>query len=242
VNVFERLERGFDRAVERARWRSHAFDRFWRAKERYDEVMGGRLAAAIAYYGFFAVFALALIGYAIFGFVLNRNDAVRQAVVDFFANSIPWLQIDNIRKAVEGIQQTGGPIGVVGLFGLAFTGVGWVEAIRSSQRAFYRIKEQPGNIVVRTAIDVLVLIAVFLLLAISVAAVDLLKSLLHWLNGGPAGWLTVLSAILTVPVNMVVATALLGAIPRLRIAPRRLVTPVVVAAIGFTLLNSVGRL
>ena len=40
---------------------------------RYDEVHGGRLAAAIAYYGFFAVFALLLIGYSIFGILLTNN-------------------------------------------------------------------------------------------------------------------------------------------------------------------------
>src|SRR5918997_6041136 len=135
------------------RHRSRYFDHLCRAALRYDDVMGGRLAAAIAYYGFFAVFALALSGYAIFGFVLDRNSAIRQAVVDFFAQSVPWLQIDNIQRAVEGIQATGGPIGVVGIIGLAFTGVGWVEALRSSQRAFFRLREQPGNIFVRTAID-----------------------------------------------------------------------------------------
>ena len=42
----------------------------------YNDVLGGRLAAAIAYYGFFAVFALALVGYSIFGAILEDNDEV----------------------------------------------------------------------------------------------------------------------------------------------------------------------
>jgi hypothetical protein len=85
-----------------------------------------------------------------------------------------------------------------------------------------------------------VLLAVFIGLAISVAAIDLLKSLLRFV-AGPGTWLTVVSAILVVPVNMVLAVGLLGAVPRLRISPRRLVAPVLLVASGFTLLNSVGR-
>jgi membrane protein len=240
VNALERLERRVDRAIAAGRRRSKAFDHFWRAEERYGEVMGGRLAAAIAYYGFFAVFALALIGYAVFGFVLQRNSAVHKAVIGFLSSNLPWLQLENIERAVDGIKSTGGPIGVVGLVGLAFTGIGWIEAFRSSQRAFYRLKQQPGNLVVRRLVDIVVLLAVFVGLAISVGAIDLLKSLLRFV-AGPGTWLTVVGAILVVPVNMVLAVALLGALPRLRISPRRLVVPVLLVASGFTLLNSVGR-
>ena len=66
-----RRRRGADHAPVRRR--SRYFDHLCRALLRYDEVLGGRLAAAIAYYGFFAVFALLLIGYSIFGFLLKTN-------------------------------------------------------------------------------------------------------------------------------------------------------------------------
>jgi membrane protein len=241
VNVFERAEWNLNRAVAAGRRRSTAFDHVWRAQERYGQVLGGRLAAAIAYYGFFAVFALALVGYAVFGFVLRRNENIRDAVVEFFNQSIPWLEIERVQAGVEGIQASGGPIGIVGIIALGFTGIGWIEAIRSSQRAFYRIEQQPGDPFTRRLLDIAVLILVFLGMIISVAAVDLFISLLRWLSGG-GDWLTVLSAILTVPVNMVLAVALLGAVPRLRISPRRLVVPVIVVAIGFTLINTIGRI
>jgi membrane protein len=240
VNVFERAEWNFNRAVAAGRRRSNAFDHVWRAQERYGEVLGGRLAAAIAYYGFFAVFALALIGYAVFGFVLRDKD-VRDAVVEFLNQSIPWLDIDRVRAAVEGIQASGGPIGIVGIVALGVAGIGWIEAIRSSQRAFYRVNQQPGDPITRRLLDIAVLILVFLGMSISVAAVDLLKSLLRWLSGGGSDWLTWVSGFLAIPVNMVLAVALLGAVPRLRISPRRLLVPVIVVALGFTLLNTLGR-
>jgi len=239
VNVFARLDAGWNRSLDRARRRWPGFDHFWRAKDRYGEVLGGRLAAAIAYYGFFAIFALALVGYAIFGFVLE-NQEVRRAVVDFLTENLPWIELQNIQDAVNGVQSSGRPIGIVGLIGLGFTGVGWVESIRSSQRAIYGFVQQPGNVVVRWLIDLGMMLLVFVMLAISIGAVDGLKTVVGWLAGG--GFREVVSYVLAIVVNMVLAVGLLGVVPRLRISPRRLIGPLLVVGLGLTALNSVGRL
>jgi membrane protein len=75
-----------------------------------------------------------------------------------------------------------------------------------------------------------------------VLAVDALESLLSWLAGDQASAvLTVLSWTFTVGINMVLAAALLVAVPRLRMTVRRLVPPVLMVGVGITLLNSVGR-
>jgi len=241
VNVFARLDAGFNRAVGAGRRHSAAFDHFWRAKDRYGEVLGGRLAAAISYYGFFAIFALGLVGYAVFGFVL-RHPSVRDAVVSFLSQNLPWLQLENIEKAVSGVQTTGRPIGIVGLIGLTFTGIAWVEAIRSSQRAVYGYQQNPGNIIVRKLIDFGVLLGVFVLLAISVGAVDGVSTLLRWLAGGSRDWLGWVTYPLALVVNMVIAFALLGPVPRLRMSVRRLLPPLLIVGAGLTALNTVGRL
>ena len=67
---------------------------------------------------------------------------------------------------------SGTTIGVVGLVILLFTGVGWIEAIRSSQRLIYGLEQQPGNFVIRWLVDVAVLVGIFLLIGASVAAID----------------------------------------------------------------------
>src|SRR5690348_17606331 len=103
----------------RLRLRSRYFDHFCRAILRYWEVQGGRLAAAIAYYGFFAIFALLLIGYSIFGILLTNNPELLEIVRDFLRQNLPFLQ-------PEAIQNSGKTVGIVGLIGLTFTGVAWV--------------------------------------------------------------------------------------------------------------------
>ena len=53
------------RKISQARKRSELVDHLFRTKERYSEAFGSRLAAACAYYGFFAVFALGVVGFAV---------------------------------------------------------------------------------------------------------------------------------------------------------------------------------
>ncbi|MDO3683118.1 YihY/virulence factor BrkB family protein [Micromonospora sp. C28ISP2-4] len=235
MNVFGRIEAAVGRRIDAARGRSSAFDHVWLAGTLYADLLAGRLAAAIAYYGFFAVFALALVAYWVFGAVLRDNEEVSRAAADFLEENLPFLD-----PAL--IAESSGTVGVIGLVILVFTGIAWVEAIRSSQRLMYGFNQQPGNLVVRRLVDLGVLVAVFVLLFVSVAAVDALESLLRFLlrSTGSVG-LTTVSAVLSVLVNAVLASALLLAVPRLRMSRRRLRPAVLTVAVGITLLNTVGR-
>ena len=217
------------------RHRSRYFDHLSRAWLRYDAVQGGRLAAAIAYYGFFAVFALLLIGYSIFGILINNNPELLEIVTDFLKQNLPFLNLQQILD-------TGKTVGIVGIVGLTFTGIGWVEAIRSSQRLIWRLNEQPGYFGVRQVLDLAVLLGILLLLALSQLGVYGLEKLLDWLASDHFGFLlSTASLILTLAVNMLLAAALLVAVPRLRMTARRLAPPVLQVGIGVTLLNTVGK-
>ncbi|MEU4423971.1 YhjD/YihY/BrkB family envelope integrity protein [Actinoplanes sp. NPDC024001] len=232
------IDRAYDAAEARImalRYRSPYFDHLCRAILRYEDVQGGRLAAAIAYYGFFAIFALLLIGYSVFGILLTNNNELFDLVVEFLANNLPFLDV----QAIVDSKKT---VGIVGILGLTFTGIGWVESIRSSQRLIWQLREQPGYIGVRQVVDLVVLIGVLLLLALSQLAVYGLERLLHWLAGG--GFTTILSIVslvLTLGVNMLLAAALLAAVPRLRMTARRMAPPVIQVGLGIMLLNTVGR-
>lgn len=214
------------------RHRSRYFDHLSRAVVRYIDVQGGRLAAAIAYYGFFAVFALLLIGYSIFGILLTNNQDLFDIVRDFLRVNLPFLDIGAILAS-------GRTVGIVGILGLTFTGIAWVEAIRSSQRLIWRLNEQPGYIGVRQVLDLLVLLGILLLLAMSQLAVYGLNLLLDWIAHGIVR--STAGLLLTLAVNMLLAAALLAAVPRLRMTVRRIAPPVLQVGIGITLLNTVGK-
>jgi membrane protein len=235
VNALDRAYDAIEARITAGRRRSRYFDHLCRALVRYDDVLGGRLAAAMAYYGFFAVFALVLIAYSLFGLLVKANIDLFEVVQRFLLQNLPFID-------VEAVLASGRTVGIVGLVGLVFTGVGWVEAIRSSQRLIWRLNQQPGYFGLRQAVDLLVLVGILLLLAASVFAVAALESLLVWLADGRASvLLSVVSWTLTIGLNMLLAAALLVAVPRLKMTLRRLVPPVLLVGIGITLLNTVGR-
>ncbi len=142
-------------------------------------MLGGRLAAAIAYYGFFAVFALALLAYSIVGFVLANNAAAVDTVNRFLQQNIPFLDATQIAEARN-------TVAIVGLIGLVFTGVGWIESLRSSQRAIWGYEQQPGNVFIRRPLDLAIMFGIGLLLALSLwvqASInDAVKPVLLWLS------------------------------------------------------------
>jgi membrane protein len=228
-----RIEAAFDRGVAAGRRRSAAFDRFWRTRQVYVDAHGGRLAAAIAYHAFFAAFALALVAYSVLGFLLEFDLNLVAEVDRFLTRNLPWLDSEQIKG-------NRGTVGVVGVLGLALTGIGWVESLRSSQRLIWRVDQQPGNPVVRRLIDLAMLLGLFVLIGASLLVVDAIEAGLEWLEGSRLA-LTVASWVLAVLLNLVLASALLVAIPRLRVPARRLVPSLVLLGAGITLLNTVGR-
>jgi membrane protein len=236
---------GFTRRVAaawgRARRRWGWLDHLVRAGVRYDEADGGRLAAAVTYYAFFATFALALLGFAVFGFVLD-NPAVSRAVQRYLTQNLLHLDVQTLRNAR-------GTVGVIAFVALPVTGWFWVDALRSSIRKVWRLPEYPGTLAVRVSFDLLVLVGLGLLLASSLtvafASTALTGQLFSALGAraAPARWL--LAAIgfgLGVGVNALLSIAVLTGLPRLRMPLRRVLGPALLVAGGFEVLKTFGRL
>ena len=129
-------------AWRRARSRHGWLDHLVRAWVRYDQADGGRLAAAVTYYAFFATFALALLGFAVFGFLLD-DPVVLRSVQRYLAQNLPSLDPQALRHAR-------GTVGVIAFVGLPVTGWFWVDALRSSIRKVWGLPEYPGAIYARS--------------------------------------------------------------------------------------------
>ena len=61
--------------------------------------VGSRLAAAIAYYGFFAVFALGLVSYTVLGACSTGRPESGRVIVDFLHRNLPFVDPEQIRQA-----------------------------------------------------------------------------------------------------------------------------------------------
>ena len=229
------IEHRYEDAVAAARKRSGTFENFWSAKDRYSDVSGGRLAAAIAYYGFFAAFALSLVAFSVFGVVLDRYPTVKENVTQTLAKNLPNFPI-------ESIAQNAANVAVFGVIGLLLTGLGWIDAWRSSQRAIWKLDQHPGNVVVRRLVDLGMLVGLALVLILSLALADLMRALFRWISHGtPSIWNTLATGTVAVLVNTIIATALLTVLPRIHVQPRRLMPPAIAVGVGLSLLNWGGR-
>jgi membrane protein len=236
----DRLEAGFDRVVAALRARSAVFDHFWRALQRYIDIDAGRLAAAATYYGFFSVFAMAVILFYVLGRVFRGNKVLVNHVQEYLTVNLPQLDVDQI---LGGSQK----IGVIAMVGLVIAGVAWVENLRSSQRALWRLEQQPGHIVVRWLVDLTVLIGLGILLLISIAIFSGVQEFLYWLAGdfeqdpvraALRGTSTITSGV----VDLLLGAALLVGVPRLRMSLRRLIPSALLFAVGLGLIKTLGKL
>jgi membrane protein len=245
--VIGRIEAAWDSGVAWARRHSRVFDHFWSARERYHEVLGARLAAAIAYYGFFAALALSLLAYSILGYLLAGDTRLLHAVNGYLHDNLPFLNTDDIQNSRQAVA-------VVSIIGFVFTGVGWIDGMRSSQRAIWRVEQQPGNVFVRRAIDLAMLVALGLLLGLSLwvttGVESIVRRLLDTAAPGQLGsatdsairtTLSVTGQVLSFLLNIVVASSLLTAVPRLRVSARRMLPSILLVALGLSLLSTVGR-
>jgi membrane protein len=241
VNVIDRATAAWNSAIAWSRARSRVFDHVWLARERYNAEFGPRLAAAIAYYGFFAAFALGLLAYSVLGYVLAGNKAAVASVDNWLKHNLPFLNPQEIYNSRN-------TIAIVGLIGLVFTGVGWVDGMRSSQRAMWDLDQQPGNVFIRRLVDLAMLVGLGLLLALSLWATsgvnDLAGYFLHMAIGKSTS-ATILRGMGEVSsglINLLMSAGLMIAVPRLRVTVRRMIGPILLVGLGLTLLNTLGRL
>lgn len=234
--ITERFSAWYQRNVDWLRKRSPLFDHFWRAKERYNEVLGGRLSAAIAYYAFFATFALAAVVYTIVIEAFAGSEVLVEDIDTFLGRYFTALDVGVLKENVREIR-------TIGLVGLILAGIGWVDAWRSSLRAVWRLDQHPGNFLVLRVVDLGTLIVFALMLGISLGVTDGLELLINFLLGGEAGmiWFRVGVQVLAFAINLVIALGLMTVLPRMHMSTRRLLPSILAIAIGLTLLNLLGQ-
>lgn len=129
--------------------RTHA----WCSYERLDRVHWSRLAAAITFISFLALFPLITVAAAVGAALLSQEQLDR--LQETLAQQVPGIsdQLD-----LNALVANAGTIGLVAGGLLLFTGIGWVGSMRDCLRAVWcKDDEDQGNPVVRKGKDALVL-------------------------------------------------------------------------------------
>ncbi|MFD6424742.1 YihY/virulence factor BrkB family protein [Streptomyces sp. NPDC060198] len=213
----------------------------WRSYETLEREHWARLAAAITFISFLALFPLIAVGAAIGAALLSDDqlDTIEKKTAEQVPGISDQLGIDNLVAHA-------GTVGVVAGALLLFTGVGWVGSLRDCLRAVWGIDDQDdGNPVVRKLKDAGLLVglggAALLTLVLSTVgstAVGWTADRIGIPEDGAGGLLLQAAAIaVAVVANFLLLLYLLTLLPGVEPPRRRLVVACLVGAVGFELLK-----
>ncbi|MFI6476692.1 YihY/virulence factor BrkB family protein [Nonomuraea sp. NPDC050663] len=149
-------ERG-RRLVDHWRVRRPWIDHLIRTVQRYQLRFGDRLAGAVTYFAFLSFFPLIVLAFSIFGFVLADNADLESELNKVISDQLPGMadQLD-----LQRIADSRASAGIIALIGLAYAGLGAVDALRGSLREMYMTTSPPLNFFLGKVRDVASLLMV----------------------------------------------------------------------------------
>ncbi|MBA2948925.1 YihY/virulence factor BrkB family protein [Streptomyces himalayensis] len=212
----------------------------WRSYERLDRVKWTRLAAAMTFVSFIALFPLITVAAAIAAATLSA-DRVRQ-LEDRIADQVPGIsdQLD-----IGALVANAGTVGVIAGALLLVTGISWIGQMRECLRAVWELPDSEENPVLRKAKDAGVLLglggaglASLLASAVASTAVGWTTRQLGIDEGGVGGALLQTAAFaIAVLADFLLLLYLLTLLPGVHPERRHLITAALVGAVGFELLK-----
>ncbi|MGW6588882.1 YihY/virulence factor BrkB family protein [Streptomyces globisporus] len=213
----------------------------WRSYERLDRVHWARLAAAITFISFLALFPLIAVGAAIAAALLS--DKQLDTIKDKLADQVPGI---SDQLGIDGLVANAGTVGLVAGALLLFTGVGWVGSLRECLRAVWELDDvQEANPVVAKVKDAVLLVGLggagLATLAVSTVgstAVGWTADQIGIPEGGAGGILLRVAALaVAVVADFLLLLYLLTLLPGVEPPRRRLVVAALLGAVGFELLK-----
>ncbi|MFD8593673.1 YihY/virulence factor BrkB family protein [Kitasatospora sp. NPDC059646] len=206
----------------------------------FADVQGNRLAGAVTFFGFLALFPLLTVALAIA--LATLSDSRVHQLQDRIAEQLPGLS-DSLD--LNAMVANAGTVGLVSGALLLISGLGWVDTMRGAVRTVWRLPDEGGNPVLVKARDCLVLLGLGVVCLASLAASALATTLAHriadrlGLDGGIGRWLlSALGFLIAVGAGLLLFAYLLGPFPRIRGQRRRaLLQGALIGAVGFEVLK-----
>lgn len=226
---------GIGPLVERL-MRTHA----WSAYERLDTVHWTRLAAAMTFISFLALFPLITVAAAVAAATLSKSQQGK--LEDTLSKQIPGIadQLD-----LDSLVANAGTVGLIAGALLLFTGIGWVGSIRECLRVVWELEDTDENPVMRKIKDAGVLIGLGGAGLASVVASTLASTAVGWsadlIGISKDGWggllLQVIAFAIAVLADFLLLLYVLTLLPGVQPPRRHLITAGLIGAAGFELLK-----
>ncbi|WP_372409020.1 YihY/virulence factor BrkB family protein [Streptomyces luteireticuli] len=219
-------------------FRTHA----WHSYETLERVKWTRLAAAITFTSFVALFPLLTVGAAVTAAVLGASKV--HELEGKLAEQVPGISKSlDLRALVD----NAGTVGLVAGALLLVTGIGWVGSLRECLRAVWELEESPGNPFLLRLKDAGVLLGLGAVVLLSLGCSGFASAAVSWAAGraglpsGGAGGALLSAAGFCVAVlaDLLLLLYVLTRLPRVQPEPRALLTAALIGAVGLEVLKLV---
>ncbi|MFE1323324.1 YihY/virulence factor BrkB family protein [Streptomyces sp. NPDC058741] len=212
----------------------------WRSYERLDRVKWTRLAAAMTFTSFVALFPLLTVTAAVTAATLSTEQ--QNKLQDKLTDQVPGIsdQLD-----VAGLVDNAGTIGLIAGALLLLTGISWAGSMRECLRAVWELADDEENPVLRYAKDAGVLVGLGGALLVTIAASAVASAMIGWiireLGIDEAGWggvlLRIAAFLIAVLANFLLLLYVLTLLPGVEPTRHRLFVAALTGAVGFELLK-----
>ncbi|MFR0357809.1 YihY/virulence factor BrkB family protein [Streptomyces sediminimaris] len=213
----------------------------WRSFERLDRVKWARLAAAMTFTSFVALFPLLTVSAAAAAATLSGQQ--QKDLQDRIAEQVPGIsdQLD-----IQSLVDNAGTVGLIAGAVLLFTGIGWAGSMRDSLRAVWELPDEEENPFLRKAKDLGILLGLGGAVLVTLATSTVASAMVGWITGqlgiDKNGWggvlLYVIAFLVAVLADFLLLLYVLTLLPGVEPPRRRLAIAALTGAIGFELLKT----
>jgi len=227
-------------------WLDHLF----RAVDRYTVSYGTHYAAAVTYFSVLSLVPVLMIGFAIAGFVLASQPALLAELQGSIAKAVPGSLGGTINEAVHQAIDSKGTVGVFGLLGAAYSGLGWMSNLRDALTAQWGHPKADLPFLKTALKDFLALlglgVALIVSFGITAAGSGFADLVVRWVGLEDTWWsyagLAVVAVLLAVAANWLVFLWVLAKLPRKPVSWRSAMRGAGAAAVGFEILKQVATI
>ncbi|MBC2901402.1 YihY/virulence factor BrkB family protein [Streptomyces cupreus] len=212
----------------------------WRSYERMDRVKWTRLAAAMTFTSFVALFPMLAVAAAIAAATLSQEQ--QDKLEDKIAEQVPGIS-DQLN--IDGLVANAGTVGLIAGALLLVTGISWVGSMRECLRAVWELDDEEENPVLRKAKDAGVLVGFGGAVLVTIATSTVASAMVGWITREigieEGGWdgilLRVVAFSVAVVADFLLLLYVLTLLPGVEPPRRRLMVAALIGAIGFELLK-----
>lgn len=222
------------------------FDHLVRAGQRYKADHGDRLAAALTMYAILALLPLLLVAMSVLGYVLANDPDAQADIFRKVTGVVPGVGAQ-LSDAMGAVRESRQAIGIVGVAGLLFSGLGGIDALRDALRLMWHQDVDAGGFLKKKGVDAVTVVVLAATLAVSFGISALATggagALLDRAGvGGPVsqGILNGLSFAVGVLVDAAMFLVLFKWLPRVDWPWQRLVRGALFGGFGFGALKLIG--